>query len=57
MGRDPAGILRSLQSANTFMEMFRRTVPEGSSRRRLDRLANRVTKIVSQIRKPNPPEE
>jgi integrase len=54
---DPAGILNSLQSAQYVMEMFRRTLPEGSSRRLLDRLANRLTKIVAQIRKLSPPEE
>jgi hypothetical protein len=38
------------------MEMFRRTLPEGSDRRLLDRLANRLTKIAAQIRKLNPTE-
>jgi site-specific recombinase XerD len=54
---DPTGILSSLQSAQYVMEMFRRTLPEGSSRHLLDRLANRLTKIVAQIRKLNPTEE
>jgi site-specific recombinase XerD len=54
---DPAGILHSLQSAQHVMEMFRRTLPEGSDRRLLDRLANRLTKIAAQIRKLNPTEE
>jgi hypothetical protein len=31
---------------NETLEMFRRTLPEGASRRRLGRLANRLTKIV-----------
>jgi len=39
------------------MEMFRRTLPEGFDRRLLDRLTNRLTKIVAQIRKLNPPDE
>jgi hypothetical protein len=39
------------------MEMFRRTLPDGSSRRLLDRLTNRLTKIVAQIRKVSPPAE
>jgi hypothetical protein len=30
--------------------MFRRTLPEGLSRRLLDRLANRLTKIIAEIR-------
>ena len=54
---DPAGILHSLQSAQHVMEMFRRTLPEGFDRRLLDRLTNRLTKIVAQIRKLNPPDE
>jgi len=31
--------------------MFRRTLPSGTSRRRLDRLSNRLTKIVTVARK------
>jgi hypothetical protein len=54
---DPAGILHSLQFAQHVMEMFRRTLPEGSNRCLLDRLANRLTKILAQIRKLNPPKE
>jgi integrase len=54
---DPAAILNSLQSAQHVMEMFRRTLPEGSSRRLLDRLANRLTKIVANLRKLNPSKE
>ncbi len=50
-------ISSSLQSAQHVMEMFRRTLPEGSDRRLLDRLANRLTKIAAQIRKLNQPEE
>jgi hypothetical protein len=37
---DPAGILNSLQSAQHVLEMFRRPLPEGFSRRLLDRLAS-----------------
>jgi site-specific recombinase XerD len=51
---DPAGILNSLQSAQHVLEMFRRTLPEGFSRRLLDRLANRLIKIIAEIRKLNP---
>jgi hypothetical protein len=54
---DPAGILHSVQFAQDVMEMFRRNLPEGSSRCLLNRLANRLTKIVTQIRKPNPSDE
>jgi len=34
--------------------MFRRTLPEGFSRRLLDRLANRPIKIITEIRKLDP---
>jgi hypothetical protein len=51
---DPTAILDSLQSAQYVMEMFRRTLPDGSTRRLLDRLANRLIKIVSQIRELKP---
>jgi integrase len=51
---DPAGILNSLQSAQHVLEMFRRTLPEGFSRRLLDRLANRLIKIITEIRKLDP---
>ena len=51
---DPSAILDSLQSAQYVMEMFRRTLPDGSARRLLDRLANRLAKIAAQIRQLNP---
>ena len=51
---DPTGILYSLQSAQHVIEMFRRTLPEGFSRRLLDRLTNRLTKIIAEIRKLDP---
>jgi integrase len=51
---DPTGILSSLQSAQHVIEMFRRTLPEGFSRRLLDRLTNRLTKIIAEIRKLDP---
>ena len=47
---DPTVILSSLQSAQHVLEMFRRTLPEGASRRLLDRLSNRLTKILSEAR-------
>jgi hypothetical protein len=34
--------------------MFRRTLPEGPGRRLLSRLANRLIKIVAEIRKLDP---
>ena len=51
---DLPGVLHSLQAAQHVLEMFRRTLPDGSDRRILDRLANRITKILSHVRKLNP---
>ena len=47
---DLPGLLDSLHLAQHVLEMFRRTVPAGSHRRLLDRLANRLTKIASEAR-------
>ena len=46
-----AGVLDSLLAAQHVLEIFRRTLPNGSPRRRLDRLSNRLTKILSEARK------
>lgn len=46
-----AGLIDSLLAAQHVLEMFRRTLPKGSSRRCLDRLSNRLTKIVTEVRK------
>ena len=45
------GLIDSLLGSQHVLEMFRRTVPNGSSRRRLNRLSNRLTKIVTEARK------
>jgi hypothetical protein len=42
------GLLDSLLAAQHVLEMFRRTLPNGTSRRRLNRLSNRLTKIVTE---------
>jgi integrase len=47
------GVADALLSAQHAIEMFRRSLPEGSPRRCLDRLTNRLTKILSEIRKLN----
>ena len=49
------GVVDSLLFAQHTIEMFRRCLPEGSSKDCLDRLSNRLTKILSQVRKLNPP--
>ncbi|HEX8800150.1 MAG TPA: tyrosine-type recombinase/integrase, partial [Terriglobales bacterium] len=41
----------SLLAAQHVLEMFRRALPTGPSRECLDRLSNRLTKIVSETRK------
>jgi site-specific recombinase XerD len=50
------GVLDSFFAAQHAMEMFRRSLTDDYSRRCLDRLANRLTKIRSLLRKLNPPE-
>jgi integrase len=45
------GVLDSLLAAQHVLEMFRRTLPEGTSRHCLNRLSNRLTKIVTETRK------
>jgi integrase len=45
------GLIDSLLAAQHVLEMFRRTLPNGTSRSHLDRLSNRLTKILSEARK------
>ena len=45
------GLIDSLLATQHVLEMFRRALPDGASRRRLDRLSNRLTKIVLETRK------
>jgi integrase len=48
-------VVDSLLFAQHAIEMFRRSLPDGSPRHRLDRLSNRLSKILSETRKLNPP--
>jgi integrase len=48
------GVVDSLLFAQHSIEMFRRSLPDGPPRRRLDRFSNRLTKILSETRKLNP---
>jgi site-specific recombinase XerD len=48
------GVADALLFAQHAIEMFRRSLPDGPSRRCLDRLSNRLTKILSEARKLNP---
>jgi len=43
-------VIDALLSAQHVLEMFRRTLPQGASRSCLDRLSNRLTKIVAEAR-------
>src|SRR5204863_8212729 len=45
------GVIDSLLFAQHAIELFRRSLPDGPPRRRLDRLSNRLTKILSETRK------
>ncbi len=45
------GVIDSLLAAQHVLEMFRRELPNGTSRLRLDRLSNRLTKILIEARK------
>ena len=48
------GVVDSLLFAQHAIEMFRRSLPDGPPRHRLDHLSNRLTKILSETRKLNP---
>ena len=51
------GVVDSLLFAQHSIEMFRRSVPDGPPRQHLDRLMNRLTKILTEARKlKNPPD-
>ena len=45
------GVLNALLTARHVVEMYRRALPDGPPRRCLDRLLNRLTKIISKARK------
>ena len=51
---DLSGLIHSLTTAQHVLEIYRRNVTDPSARRLLDRLANRIVKLLSQIRKLNP---
>jgi hypothetical protein len=43
------GVLEAFRTAQHVLEMYRRSLPAGHSRSLLDRLSNRLIKIVSEI--------
>ena len=46
---DLPSLLNSLDTARYILEMFRRTLPEDDTRRLLDRIGNRLIKIVAEL--------
>jgi hypothetical protein len=54
---DLSSLIASLMNAQHVLEMYRRMVVDQAARRLLDRLANRIVKILAQTRKLNPPEK
>jgi site-specific recombinase XerD len=50
-GAGLGGVIDALLSAQHVLEMFRRALPDGASRRCLGRLSNRLTKILAETRK------
>jgi integrase len=54
---DLSSLIASLMNAQHVLEMYRRNVDDKSVRRLLDRLANRILKILAETRKLNPPEK
>jgi hypothetical protein len=47
------GVIDSLLFAQHAIEMFRRSLPNGAPKHRLDQLANRLIKILAETRKLN----
>jgi hypothetical protein len=50
------GLMDALLFAQHVMEMFRRSLPDDPLRYCFDRLSNRLTKILSALRKLRPPQ-
>jgi len=46
-----AGVGDALFSAHHVLEMFRRTLPNGLTRTCLDRLSNRLAKIIAEAKR------
>ena len=54
---DLPGLIEALKAAQHVLEMFRRTLPDGAARRRLGRLANRLSKMVCEAHTLETPEK
>jgi len=44
------GVIDAVFGAQHVLEMFRRTLPDGATRTHLDRLSNRLTKILAEVK-------
>jgi len=53
---DLPSLLHSFDTAAHILEMLRRALPDGSERRLLGRIGNRITKIIAQLRPPTHPQ-
>ena len=51
---DLPALFRSLRAAQHVLEMVRRAATDDSTRRRPNRLGNRLTKIIAEVSKLNP---
>ena len=51
------GVIEAFRTAQHALEMYRRTLSDGNARRCLDRLSNRLTKIVTEARKLQTPDD
>jgi integrase len=49
------GVVDALLTAQHVVEMYRRSLPDGPQRHALDRITNRLTKILAELRKLQPP--
>jgi hypothetical protein len=56
-GTTPRARRQECAPAQHVLEMYRRSVSDNSARRLLDRLANRIVKILTETRRLNPPKE
>jgi hypothetical protein len=50
------GVIDALFGAHHVLEMFRHTLPDGARRTCLDRLSNRLTKIIAEAKSLDPSE-
>ena len=51
------GVIEAFRTAQHALEMYRRTLSDGNARPWLDRLSNRLTKIVTEIRNLQTPDK